>query len=657
MPTAAAACTSLLLQLLVLILALLLCQNQHQSLGAPVLLDVHRMLQFDRDSVPLGSRRTYLSAPAITLEQCFRPSGTPFSLKSIFQNSTTTASSSSSTASSTGTGGNAVVSSYSASRRMAFGTSKRVVVMQIRDANSFDTLDKLMMLGSPAAMAEFLTAEDQSRLLSEFRCTVNGILVIVPREMPAELSPLAFHEWETRIAASKITIDTPVYFWLETSQNQQQIRDYLSNLNTGLFGDQWYLDVMGAYNGQTATSLSSAGKAPQLIMREAVEIKKIPIVTVQAVLSGSPLNKESSSESIPTIAIVAHYDQLGLVPTATRGMDSNGSGVIALLELARLFSKLYQAPETRPHYNLLFLLSGGGRLNYAGTRQWVQSQTDLRRLDNIEVVLCLDSIAGDHLYMHVSKKNTEENVLQLYQEFKNAAAVMNIPLDFVVKRINQSSTELAWEHEALVNPKLRRRVQAAATISHLFRAPSPHIARSSIADNQLNTELLIRNIHFIAESIATYISPSFGDEGVVDTTAGAIAPRPRSRRFSINSKFVEMWAERFASPAFSRPSLFLAKGHPVVTLLEKTLASSVNDIRTFESEFKSDRLKFYDNAEARLRTYRVKPMYFEFVLSLLIATYLVGVYLHVRKITISQFLEQITGNPVFQRLLRHRSRS
>ena len=49
------------------------------------------------------------------------------------------------------------------------------------------------------------------------------------------------------------------------------------------------------------------------------------------------------------------------------GSDSNGSGVAMLLELARLFSRLYANPNTRGPFNLLFGLTSGGPYNYNGT--------------------------------------------------------------------------------------------------------------------------------------------------------------------------------------------------------------------------------------------------------------------------------------------------
>jgi hypothetical protein len=46
-------------------------------------------------------------------------------------------------------------------------------------------------------------------------------------------------------------------------------------------------------------------------------------------------------ESLPIIALVTHYDSFSILPDDTVGMDENGSGVIAMMELAKTFHKLY----------------------------------------------------------------------------------------------------------------------------------------------------------------------------------------------------------------------------------------------------------------------------------------------------------------------------
>ena len=51
------------------------------------------------------------------------------------------------------------------------------------------------------------------------------------------------------------------------------------------------------------------------------------------------------------------------------GSDSNGSGVVALLEIARFFSVVYSNPRTGVKYNLLLESTSGGPYNYNGTHK------------------------------------------------------------------------------------------------------------------------------------------------------------------------------------------------------------------------------------------------------------------------------------------------
>lgn len=77
----------------------------------------------------------------------------------------------------------------------------------------------------------------------------------------------------------------------------------------------------------------------------------------------------SDSSAVPTIAIVASYDTFGAAPGLSFGAGSSGSAVVALLELARLFSRLYASGATHGGYNLLFLLTGGGPYDFDGAKQ------------------------------------------------------------------------------------------------------------------------------------------------------------------------------------------------------------------------------------------------------------------------------------------------
>ena len=69
------------------------------------------------------------------------------------------------------------------------------------------------------------------------------------------------------------------------------------------------------------------------------------------------------------------------------GADSNASGVSMLLELVRLFSHLYANPKSHAHYNIIFLLSGAGKLNYQGSKKWLEDQLDV--LDSSLIQVCV----------------------------------------------------------------------------------------------------------------------------------------------------------------------------------------------------------------------------------------------------------------------------
>ena len=59
-----------------------------------------------------------------------------------------------------------------------------------------------------------------------------------------------------------------------------------------------------------------------------------------------PQVREDGSAN-PVIAIVAYYDTFGIAPGLAVGADTNGSGLVSLLELLRLFSRLYKDARTQ----------------------------------------------------------------------------------------------------------------------------------------------------------------------------------------------------------------------------------------------------------------------------------------------------------------------
>jgi len=109
------------------------------------------------------------------------------------------------------------------------------------------------------------------------------------------------------------------------------------------------------------------------------------------------------------------------------GADSNGSGAVSLLELARLFSHLYNSGSGlgggkvlgRPYNSLLFLLSGAGHFNFQGTQKYLEDQidsSDQSDLQETRLVVCLDSLASnpDRIYVHLSRSIREGTMLHTF---------------------------------------------------------------------------------------------------------------------------------------------------------------------------------------------------------------------------------------------------
>ena len=107
-------------------------------------------------------------------------------------------------------------------------------------------------------------------------------------------------------------------------------------------------------------------------------------------------------------AIEVGEAQFGHVIATHLGGQGNGAdrapgdaaGVVAVLELARLFSTLYHQPRNRVAINFLFLLTGGSHFNFAGTDSWL-SQMEKSILDRIDFAICLDSIGNEIGRAHV----------------------------------------------------------------------------------------------------------------------------------------------------------------------------------------------------------------------------------------------------------------
>uniref|UniRef100_A0A673MAD5 BOS complex subunit NCLN n=1 Tax=Sinocyclocheilus rhinocerous TaxID=307959 RepID=A0A673MAD5_9TELE len=443
------------------------------------------------------------------------------------------------------------------------------------------------------------------------RQSAGAVVIILPQNMSTVPQDIVqqFMELEPELLATETIV--PVYFALEDEEllsiyTQTQI----SSSSQGSSSAAEVLLHTATANGFQMVTSGAQSKA----------VSDWAITSLEGRLTGA------GGEDLPTIVLVAHYDSFGVAPWLSYGADSNGSGVAILLELARLFSRLYSYKRTHAGYNLLFFLSGGGKFNYQGTKRWLEDNldhTDSSLLqDNVAFVLCLDTLGNsDNLHLHVSKPPKEGSPQHaLLKELETVAAHQHPDLKFsmVHKKINLADDTLAWEHERFGIRRL-----PAFTLSHLDSHRSPE--RHSIMDMRSVSSLegLSRNTKVIAEALAR-VMYNLTEKGV-------------SGDLQIFTEQMQVQEDQLASlvdwlTAQPRAAQLLDKDSSIVNTLEYHLNRYLKDVRRHlvRADKRDPEFVFYDQLKQTMNAYRVKPAIFDLLLAVCIASYLGVLYLAVQ---------------------------
>uniref|UniRef100_A0A8C1AAH8 BOS complex subunit NCLN n=1 Tax=Cyprinus carpio carpio TaxID=630221 RepID=A0A8C1AAH8_CYPCA len=442
------------------------------------------------------------------------------------------------------------------------------------------------------------------------RQSAGAVVIILPQNMSTMPQDIVqqFMELEPELLATETIV--PVYFALEDEEllsiyTQTQI----SSSSQGSSSAAEVLLHTATANGFQMVTSGAQSKA----------VSDWAITSLEGRLTGA------GGEDLPTIVLVAHYDSFGVAPWLSYGADSNGSGVAVLLELARLFSRLYSYKRTHAGYNLLFFLSGGGKFNYQGTKRWLEDNldhTDSSLLqDNVAFVLCLDTLGNsDNLHLHVSKPPKEGSPQHaLLRELETVAAHQHPDLKFsmVHKKINLADDTLAWEHERFGIRRL-----PAFTLSHLESHRSP--ARHSIMDMRSVSSLegLSRNTKVIAEALARVIY-NLTEKGV----GGDL--QIFTEQMVQEDQLASLVDWLTAQP---RAAQLLDKDSSIVNTLEYYLSRYLKDVKRHlvRADKRDPEFVFYDQLKQTMNAYRVKPAIFDLLLAVCIASYLGVLYLAVQ---------------------------
>ncbi|KAL5830795.1 hypothetical protein ACOSQ3_016214 [Xanthoceras sorbifolium] len=385
----------------------------------------------------------------------------------------------------------------------------------------------------------------------------------------------------------------PVYFAFENDEIDAVLNDVKKNDATG----------------QPATA-TTGGYKLVVSTAEAKKVASPTITNIQGWLQG--LRAEGDANQLPTIAIVASYDTFGAAPALSAGSDSNGSGVVALLEIARLFSRLYSNPKTRGSYNLLFGLTSGGPYNYNGTHKWLRS-FDQRLRESIDYAICLNSVGSwnNELLIHVSKPPENAYIKQIFEGFSSVAEALGFKVGLKHKKINISNPRVAWEHEQFS----RLRV-TAATLSELSVAPELLESTGGLLDSRhfVDETAIIRSVKLVAESLGRHIYGYQGKNINIFADNSSLA---------VNPSYVRSWLDLLSRTPRVAP--FLSKNDPFIMALQKELADHTDEVNV-QHEVLDGMFTFYDSIRARLNIYQVASVTFDLLLLLALGSYLIVLF-------------------------------
>ncbi|KAH9499321.1 tRNA (cytosine-5-)-methyltransferase ncl1 [Bulinus truncatus] len=498
----------------------------------------------------------------------------------------------------------------------SYGSKNSIINMEARSIDS-----KLLTRRCAIARLQDVTIAKYKDLMTQ---NAGALLVILPKNLTELSSEDKQHlqNLEQELLQEPSTV--PVYFALES----EYINDIYTDVQEGSSGD----DAPTAWEALLSSALANGF---QLVLsgNPAEPMADFEIVNIQGRLSGYGIE-----EQLPSIVISAHYDSSGIAPSLAYGVDSNGSGVIILLELARLFSKLYTNSRTHAKYNLVFLLSGGGKFNYQGSKKWIEDNFEAAEgniLSDVAFVLCLDTLgATENITLHVSKPPKEDSSGgQFFQHISDVASEYfpEVKVGMVHKKINLADEMLAWEHERF---SIKRML--AFTLSHLESHKSPE--RTTILDTRekVSSSVLSRNSQLIAEALARQIYNL--------TSQGSF--RMFTDTLAVEDTVVESWLDYIGSSP--RAAQLLKPDSEVLMTLEQTMGRYLKDVR--RSSIKADKrdpeFVFYTGAEYVMNAYNVKPAVFDLFLALCISGYLALTYLCAQNFHVIYYALKRTVIPV-----------
>uniref|UniRef100_A0AAV2M5H2 BOS complex subunit NCLN n=1 Tax=Knipowitschia caucasica TaxID=637954 RepID=A0AAV2M5H2_KNICA len=443
-----------------------------------------------------------------------------------------------------------------------------------------------------------------------------AILILLPKNMSSmsEEARQSFMEAEVQLLQKEV--QTPVYVAPEDDHlllMREELQENQASKSSSLL-HQVFRSLVTSTSFQVIVSNNGPIRPT----------KETTVYSLEGCLHGA-------GEDPPTIVITAHYDSFGLAPWLSYGADSNASGVTLLLELMRLFRKLYNDQRNRPQFNLLFALTGGGKFNFIGTKRWIEENLDHAEsslLQDVALVLCLDTLgAGQQMFAHVSRPPRPESPLWKFTQVLDEVVQSRFPswsFSSLHKKINLGESSVSWEHERFSVRRI-----SALSLSHLRGGErGEREGRGSVLDTMSSVDLrsLRTNGLIIAEALGRLMFnlSHLGSPKEVQLFRGQL-DWSDSRVSSILTLLTSV----------PRPAQFWDQDPDqamVLDSVEQEFRVRLKEVKRFEfkMDWREPEISFFDQMKQNIIVYRVKPAAFDLFVGGCVAVYLGLVYIGVQ---------------------------
>lgn len=455
-------------------------------------------------------------------------------------------------------------------------------------------------------LIKFGDIKDTDDLKQYINSNANAILFILPNKLHCGQCENKLREVQNFL--SEQTLYIPVYFTEENEEinniynelEQVSREEHPENFTDGNNTSGSLLGYFKLENNLLQFTLS--GSDPK-------KTDNLTLENLYGYLEGSTAGTATNN----IIAIVANYDDLSIVPDMPSGLNSNGSGVIAMLEIIRILSKFYENYEANVKYDVLFLLSSGGSLNYHGSNHFINN-IDSSILENIQFVLCLDSMSMDEneMFLHLSRfpKQEEDLAYRIHKSLNTTSANMDINLNFKKKKVFLSEKIVPWEHEQFSKKKI-----LTSTLSGRSESVNNFFNSRLILDKSINKTALKKGIKLVLESLFGILFESSENIDIFKDDESLIDEQNIDSLINFFKKY-------------PRSPLNVAKGSIINNDLYTIMNSYLTKMQ--RQSFEYNDMKFFDQNSGVIKIYTVKSKMIDLYLLFSIIMYLLILYIYVK---------------------------